>query len=174
MSSRRPVIVIFGAAVWPGGRPSPSLARRIAYAAKAADADPDALILCSGAAARGEPSEASVMARVLREQGLHPRRLVLDEASRDTLQSAAAAARLVRREGAGACIVCSDAYHLPRIRLLLGALGVRTRAGPTLPGHGGAGWAHWLFMTARELAAIPYDLVLALARRPALLREPAG
>jgi len=174
VNSGAPVIVIFGAAVWPGGRPSPSLARRIAYAAQAAGADPDALILCSGAAARGLPSEASVMARVLEEQGLHPHRFVLDESSCDTLQSAAVAARFVRAQGASACLVCSDAYHLPRIRLVMAALGVRTRAGPTLPGHGGAGWRRWLFMSLREVPAIPYDVVLALAQRRTLLQEPAG
>ena len=40
----RPAIVIFGAAVRPDGRPSPSLLRRIGYGLKAAHAHPEATL----------------------------------------------------------------------------------------------------------------------------------
>jgi uncharacterized SAM-binding protein YcdF (DUF218 family) len=161
----RPAIVIFGAAVMPDGRPSPSLLRRIAYGLKAAAEHPDAPILCSGGVGRAGPSEASIMARVLRGQGVDPDRLVLDEASLDTLQSMIAAARFVRRRGRGGAVVCSDRYHLPRIRLMLGALGVATVSGPTNPGLDGARRRYWIRMHLREALAIPYDLGIVLARR---------
>jgi uncharacterized SAM-binding protein YcdF (DUF218 family) len=163
------LIVLFGAAVWPDGRPSPTLARRIAYAARASADAPEALILCSGAAGRFGPSEASVMAAALIARGVAPDRLVLDEASRDTLQSVVATARTLRDGGYGRCIVCSDRYHVPRIRLLLAALGVRAEAGPVAPGHGGAGRRHWTCMQLREALAIPYDLAIVLTRRRSLL-----
>ena len=169
-----PVIVVFGAAVRPDGTPSPSLARRIAYAARAAEAHPDAPILCSGASDGRGPSEASVMAGVLTARGVSPERLVLDEASVDTLQSVIAAARLVRLRGLGGCIACSDRYHIPRIRLLLGALGVASAPGPLAPGRAGVGWRAWAFMRLREAAAIPYDLAIVLVRRRALLAAIAA
>jgi uncharacterized SAM-binding protein YcdF (DUF218 family) len=168
-----PAIVIFGAAVTPDGRPSPTLARRIGYAARAALERPDAPILCSGAAGPQGPSEASVMAQVLARREIDPARLTLDEASRDTLQSAIAAARFVRHEGLEGCIVCSDRYHIPRIRLLLGALGVKTEPGPLAAGRGGAPFVHWTGMRLRESVAIPYDLALVLAQRRRFLRAIA-
>ncbi|HEY8617324.1 YdcF family protein [Phenylobacterium sp.] len=162
-------IVIFGAAVRADGRASPALARRIGYGLQAALADPQALVLCSGAVGRHPPSEAAVMAAALRARGVPDARLVLDEASRDTLQSVLAAARFLQARGLSRCVVCSDRYHILRIRLLLAALGVRAEVGPLLPGRGGARFAHWWKMRLREVLAIPYDLAIVLWRRRSLL-----
>ena len=146
--------------------------RRIGYAAQAAADNPQAVIFCSGGVGRHPPSEASIMAQVLATLGVGQDRLVLDEESTDTLQSAAAAARFLRSRGACTCIVVSDRYHLPRIRLVLAALGVQAHPGPTRAGHGGAGWRGWLRMQLRELPALPYDVILAALRRRSLLAEP--
>ena len=105
------------------------------------------------------------MAQVLGGQGVASDRLVLDESSLDTLQSVIAAARFVRQRGRDGAVVCSDRYHLPRIRLMLGALGVATVAGPTKPGLDGVRRRYWLRMHLREALAIPYDLGIVLARR---------
>ena len=169
----RPAIVIFGAAVRPDGRPSPSLLRRIGYGLKAAQVHPDAPIFCSGGIGRAGPSEASIMARVLRGQGMAADRLVLDETSLDTLQSVVAAARFVRRSGRDGVIVCSDSYHQPRIRLMLGVLGVAAEAGPTAPGLAGARLTTWLRMHLREALAIPYDVGIVIARRREFLGKIA-
>jgi vancomycin permeability regulator SanA len=167
-------IVIFGAAVRPDGRPSQSLARRIGYGLKAAQTWPGAPILCSGGVGRAGPSEASVMAERLTACGVDAARLVLDETSLDTLQSVLAAARFVRGRALASCVVVSDRYHIPRIRLLLGALGVATAAGPLAPGRGGAPLRHWTRMRLREGLAIPYDLGIVLTRRRRLLAEIAA
>jgi uncharacterized SAM-binding protein YcdF (DUF218 family) len=173
MESAR-AIVIFGAAVRADGRPSPALARRIGYAVEAAAALPAATIFCSGAAGPVGPSEASVMAAGLQAHGVDRARLVLDEDSRDTLQSAVAAARFLRSRGLSRAVVCSDRYHIPRIRLLLGALGVATVAGPLLPGRGGTRRAYWMRMRLREALAIPYDLAIVLVRRRSFLAAVGG
>jgi uncharacterized SAM-binding protein YcdF (DUF218 family) len=162
------LIVLFGAAVRADGRPSPALARRIAYAAGAAADAPDAAVLCSGAAGKAGPSEASVMARELAQRGVANDRLILDEDSVDTFQSVLAAARLMRLGGYERLIACSDGYHLPRIRLLFAALGRAAEAGPVTHGQGGG---HRLYMALREAAAIPYDLAIVLTRRARLLAE---
>lgn len=167
-------IVIFGAAVRSDGRPSASLARRIGYGLSAAQALPQAPIFCSGGVGKVGPSEASIMAERLAACGVDPARLVLDEASLDTLQSVVAAACFVRSRSLAGCIVCSDRYHIPRIRLLLGALGVLAAPGPLAPGRGGAGLRHWTRMRLREGLAIPYDLGIVLARRRRFLAEIAS
>lgn len=166
-----PAIVIFGAAVRPDGRASPSLARRVGYGLSAALAQPEAPVFCSGGIGRFGPSEASLMADLLVGAGLAPHRIVLDEVSTDTLQNVTAAARFIRAEGLSGAVACSDGYHLPRIRMLFGTLGIVARPGPIPPGPAGAPLAYWLRMSLREAAAYPYDLAVALARRRELLTE---
>jgi len=167
-----PLIAIFGAAVLRSG-PSPSLLRRIGYGLEAARAHPQAPVLCSGGRGRFGPAEAAVMVERLLAAGVAPERLIPYQASLDTLQSVAVAARWARRLGASRVVVCSDAYHVPRIRLMLGVLGVASAAGPRLPGRGGASLRHWLRMSLREGLAIPYDLAIVLVRRRELTADPA-
>ena len=164
-----PLIVIFGAAVLQDGRPSWALTRRIHYGRAAALEHPEAPILCSGGVGRHEPSEASVMAQVLETHGVAAERLVVDEASLDTLQSVVAVLRLVRRAEHPRVIVCSDGYHLPRIRLMLGALGITAVAGPSPRGAYDASRWHRVTMALREAVAIPYDLAIVLWLRRALI-----
>ena len=114
------------------------------------------------------------MARVLRGQGVAADRMVLDEASLDTLQSVIAAARYARRSARDGLIVCSDGYHQPRIRLMPGVLGVATEAGPTARSLAGTRLAPWLRMYLREALAIPYDLGIVIARRREFLAAIAA
>lgn len=162
-----PLIVIFGAAVRADGRPSAALLRRIGYGLQAAHAWPDAQVLCSGGVGRAGPSEASVMIEALRREGVAGRRLIPDEDSLDTLQSVAVAARQARALGSPFVAACSDGYHLPRIRLTLAVMGVRSVPGPR-DGPAGGRW-HRLGMALREVPAIPYDVVLAAAQKRRLL-----
>lgn len=162
-----PLIAIFGAAVLSDGRPSAALLRRIGYGWRAAEAHPGADLLLSGGVGRHGPSEASIMAERLAARGLPAARMILDEASLDTLQSVVVASRLARERDA-AILVCSDGYHIPRIRLMLGALGVPSTAAPSPRGPFGPSLGHRVGMGLRECAAIPYDLAIVLARRGGL------
>lgn len=158
-----PLIVIFGAALRPDGRPSAALMRRIGYGAQATETWPGATVLCSGGVGRAGPSEASVMVAELTAQGLPSARLAADHASLDTLQSVLVAVRTAREGGHPFVVACSDGYHLPRIRVMLAILGVRSVAGP----QGGARgpWSHRIRMGLREAVALPYDAAIVLWRR---------
>lgn len=162
--AERALIAIFGAAVGPSGRPSAALLRRIQAGARAARAYPDAPVFCSGGVGRYGPSEASVMARILESREVGRERLILDEDSLDTLQSAVAAARLARAQGA-TVVACSDAYHLPRIRMTLAVLGASSVAGPRIDGPYAATLGHRWRMGLRECVALPYDLAIVIGRR---------
>ncbi|MEW5686178.1 MAG: YdcF family protein [Pseudomonadota bacterium] len=157
-----PLIVIFGAAVGPDGRASPALLRRTAFGAEAAAQHPVAPILCSGGVCRPGPSEASLIADELVRAGVAAGRLILDELSCNTQQNVEAAAAEVARGGHPYVVACSDAYHLPRVRLLLRLAGVASRPGPV---RSGPPLVHGLGMTLRESLAIPHNLALVLARR---------
>lgn len=163
MSEAAPLIVIFGALVRPDGSPSAALLRRIGYGFEAAQAYPDAPILCSGGVCRpGAPSEASIMGRGLAERGIGSGRLILDECSLTTIQNVAAAASQASAGGHPFVVACSDGYHMPRIRLLLALQGVKSR-----PGAGGerAPFRHGLGMGLRECLAAPHNLAQVMARR---------
>lgn len=161
-----PLIVIFGAAVRRDGRPSSALLRRIAHGLDAARTHPDSPVLCSGGALRAGPTEASIMAQVLADRGVAKARLILDERSLNTLDNVAAATAQVTLGGHPYVVACSDAYHLPRIRLLLAVYGVRSRP---WPGRDQAPWGHGAAMGLREALAIPHNLarVMLRGRRPA-------
>ena len=73
-----PAIVIFGAAVRPGGRPSGALRRRVEAALAFGARHPDALYVPTGGLGDHPPAEAEVMAALLRAAGVadgpHPGR----------------------------------------------------------------------------------------------------
>jgi uncharacterized SAM-binding protein YcdF (DUF218 family) len=157
----RTLLVLFGAAVRADGSPSPTLARRIGYAAAVAEADPSTDLFCSGAAGQVGPSEASVMAEML-AGSVSASRLHLDEASVDTLQTVRAAASFFRANGYDHCLSCTDAYHQPRVRMLFALYGIRCRP-IRLPARGARQLR--LKMGVREVAALPYDLVAGIGAR---------
>ena len=119
-------------------------------------------ILCSGGHGPRGPSEAAIMAGRLAAAGVDPQRLLLDEESLSTLANVTAAARQVADGGHPHVVACSDAYHLPRIRLLLRLAGVACEVGP--PGQGPP-LGHQLAMSLREAAAIVHNLASVLTTR---------
>ncbi len=160
------VIVIFGAAVRPGGRPSTTLHRRVEAAATFGARFAAPLFLPTGGVGRFGPSEASVMAQLLKTRGVLPERVLLEETGTDTLSSAYAVARLLRdRTIAAPVFAASSLYHVPRCVLLLRTFGVAARAAgpPFVPA--GSRWATRCYWWLREAAALPYDAVLAACLR---------
>lgn len=158
---KRRLCVVFGAAVRPDGSASPTLARRVGYAAALAEGDPAIDLFCSGGVGRYPPAEAEVMAALL-EGAVAPGRIILDTESGDTLQTVRAAAALVRRAGYAECLACTDPYHQPRVRMLFALYGIRCR--PVAFAHRGPARLR-RSMRLREAAAIPYDLVAGLGAR---------
>lgn len=150
------MIVVFGAAVRADGRPSGALAGRIALARQLVGRWPRSIVFCSGAIGREGPSEASVIAQALRDV-IAADRLVLDEMSRDTLQTARAAADHARATGIARVIACTDNWHQPRARMLLRLFGVS--AGGARLDHGHRPARRRARAYVRELLALPYDAV---------------
>lgn len=156
--SARTLVVVFGAAVRPDGKASPALARRVGYAAAIAQTDPSVDLFLSGGIGTYPPSEAQVMADMLKG-AVSAERLILDEVSRDTLQTVQAAAAYYRQHDYATIQICTDAYHQPRVKMLFRLMGFTTRPvqivarGPR---------RLQVKMWARELAAIPYDAVAGI------------
>jgi vancomycin permeability regulator SanA len=159
-------ILIFGAAVRPDGTPGATLRHRVETALAAAQGDPEALFIPSGAVGRHGGSEASVMAGILLKSGVHNNRILLEETGYDTLSSVRAFHRLLREQKApGRVMVATSLYHLPRCLTLLCIFGISAhRCAPVLEPAPASLWKRW-YWRLREVPALPYDAGLALWAR---------
>jgi len=136
------IVLVFGKHC-AGGVPDADFLARIERARTLADAGATRLLLLGG----GEhPTEAEVAARELRQRGLPAAvQLVLEDASRDTLENLRHALGLLG-EGAAPVALLSNRYHLARCLLLADCVG---------------------------LAAVPCAAEARFGFRPALLGEAA-
>lgn len=160
----RHVVLILGCAVHPGGVPSPALRRRVQLALETARGKAQVRFMPVGGQGRFGPAEAEVMRRLLVEAGVNDAEISAVPEGDNTIRSLRASWPVLCRElaGGGAVYVCSDAYHVPRCRLILRVWGLRTRPGAR--GGPAPGFRRAL-MRARELPAIGKDLILALVWR---------
>jgi uncharacterized SAM-binding protein YcdF (DUF218 family) len=71
-------------------------------------------------------------------------------------------------EDRGMIHVCSSTYHIPRCRMLLAMLGLRTEPVPLPTDRPALGTGQWLYYVAREAAALPYDAIVMAVKRPFL------
>lgn len=128
-------ILILGAAVWPGAEASPTLSRRTATAADLWHSGVACVIVPCGGVGRHPPSEAKVMQRLLLQADVPPGAIHLEDKSKNTVENIAFAKRILDRMDIQSVIIVSDAYHLPRARLLARRAGLHVRsASPSLRG----------------------------------------
>jgi uncharacterized SAM-binding protein YcdF (DUF218 family) len=158
------VIIVFGAAVRPDGRPSQTLRHRVEAAARFGQNFARPLFIPTGAKGRYGDAEASVMARQLIDAGFSAASIHEERTGTDTLSSVRAVTRMLA--GMTACrapvYACTSAYHLPRCLVLLRLAGVPARACPPPPVPAAMRiWMRW-YWRLREAPALPYDALLML------------
>ncbi|MEZ5684592.1 MAG: YdcF family protein [Paracoccaceae bacterium] len=143
--------LILGAAVWPGGQPSPTLRRRCRHAAGLFRAGQVTRIICCGGLGRHPPAEAEVMAAILRAEGVPEAAIVQEGRSSTTWENIACARALCPDLAETEVVLVSDGYHAPRARLIARAQGLRARA--DCPAPEGLSRARRLRAALREAAA---------------------
>lgn len=157
----RPAIVIFGAAVRPGGRPSNTLRLRVEAALRLGQTLRRPLYLASGGLGLHPPAEAVVMAALLHEAGVAAADILVDDGADDTLASVRRAAALLRGRGhRGAVYAATSAYHLPRCLLLLRLAGLAARPCPPPRVPAATSQLKRWRWRLREVAAVPWDLLM--------------
>ena len=157
------VIVIFGAAVRPDGRPSETLRHRVEAAARFGRRFAAPLFIPTGAKGRYGDAEAIVMARLLREAGYSSAAIRPETTGTDTLSSVRAVLPMLPAEAE--VYAATSAYHLPRCRLLLRLAGVPARACPPPPIPAATQVTKRWYWRLREAPALPYDAALVLLLR---------
>ena len=157
------IIIIFGAAVRPGGMPSQTLHHRVEAAVRFGTRFTRPLFIPTGAKGRHGEAEAVVMARLLSQAGFPDTAILTEETGTDTLSSVRAVRRLIPADyPVGGIYAATSAYHLPRCLLLLRLAGIRARACPPPPVPAASRrWVRW-FWRLRETPALPYDAMLML------------
>lgn len=119
-------MIICGAKVWENG-PSPVLQKRIDAAVTYYSDHPDLLIIASGGRGSDEPvSEAECIKNELLSAGIPEQNIRMEDRSRNTFENLSCSRALLEQEGLDreAVVIVSNHFHLARIRLLAGRLGL--------------------------------------------------
>lgn len=144
------VIVVPGAGLERGGRPSLSMLRRVEQAARLYARGLAPKLICSGGVSPGSSrSEASVCAEILQRGGVPAEAILLEEESRSTEANARNSLALIRANGWRRVILVSDGYHLLRARWLFERIGQPVLTSPAADPPPG----HLLWNALREAAA---------------------
>ena len=119
-------IVVLGFQLAPDGSMRPELTERLRTALRSAEKYPNAWVVCTGggtAAENDSVTEAGKMAEWLTENGLDPRRLLVEDRSLTTAQNAVYTFDLLaeRAPGVRALAIVSSDYHIATGNLLFGA-----------------------------------------------------
>ncbi len=123
-------IVILGSAVWPGGRPSPSLYARTQHAIELYRAGYAARMILCGGVGQYPPAEAEVMRQLAIAAGVPSEALFLDDSSHSTEENLAHAKALMDRHGWKSALIVSDPFHLLRAQIIARDLGITAYRSP--------------------------------------------
>lgn len=146
----RPVALVLGALVRPGGVPSPSLKRRALCAADLWHRGEIRAILVSGGGAVGE-TEAEVALRLCHAAGVPSEVLFAEVRARNTFENLQLSLPLLDQLGRGPMILVTDRYHAARALMTARHFGLQAQVScPARPLSAGIVRA-WL----RETAALP-------------------
>jgi len=106
--------VVLGTQVLPGGKPSRTLDARVRHAAGLYAAGRLDRVVVTGGVGKHPPSEAEVMARILREEGVPGEAVRLEDEAESTWDSARLVAAIVAEEGVSEVLVVTDPLHCVR------------------------------------------------------------
>jgi uncharacterized SAM-binding protein YcdF (DUF218 family) len=161
------VIVVLGAAVWPDGRPSPALQRRVLHAVGLLQQGSGAYLLVTGGLGKYPPAEAEVMQRLAVAHGIPTENIVCEDQATSTFASARRCCDILRQRGWARVLVVTDRYHLPRALFAFRSCGL-CAVGSATPGKPARRlWRRWYYYLREGLACLWY-LVRAV---PVLLQR---
>ena len=165
------VIVILGAAVWPGGKPSPTLKRRTLHASSLYKRKRGKKIIASGGLGENPPTEAVVMKQILLADGVEEKDIILDEKSLTTFDSAVNVRKILRQNHYSDVILVTSSYHVVRSLLAFRSLGIKAKASASPEKKGETDYNNLAWLHVREILALPWYVALALFHRIARMKS---
>jgi uncharacterized SAM-binding protein YcdF (DUF218 family) len=167
-SRRTGALIVLGARVREDGTASPALAARVRHAVALFHQGAAPLMVFSGGAWGGGPSEAQVARTLAVSQGVPESACLLEESSRNTHDNAAHTTTLLRARGIAEATVVTDGYHALRARQWFRRHGYEVLVSPA-PVDGRemrrTELCFWLLREAFALAAQPRLLFARAPRR---------
>lgn len=148
-------LLILGAAVRPGGQPSPALERRARHGAELFLKGGYDLILASGGKGDHPPSEAELIANICRQQGVPAEKILLEDRSTTTRENIAFSLPLLSKAGVTEITLVTDYYHLPRALMTAHRQGLRARGSFPRQGLSKTPIHRHLYLILREVLALP-------------------
>lgn len=124
------VAVVLGSQVLPGGRASRTLEARTLRAASLYACGKVEEIIVTGGVGEHPPSEAEVMARILRERDVPERAVILEGEALSTWDSAWLVAEIARGRGVQRVLIVTDPLHCVRTVSAFEEAGLMAVAGP--------------------------------------------
>ncbi|MDP9454449.1 MAG: hypothetical protein CYG60_06895 [Actinobacteria bacterium] len=124
------VAVVLGAQVLPGGEASRVLEARVRHAARLYSGGEVKLLIVTGGTGQHPPSEAEVMARILRREGVPEEVVVLEDRALSTWDSAWLVAKIARQRGIRSVRAVTDPLHCARTIETFREAGLRAVAEP--------------------------------------------
>ncbi len=123
-------VVVLGAQVLSGGRPSGTLRARTRHAARLYAQGEVGLVIPTGGVGEHPPSEAEVMSGILREAGVPEEAILPEGEARNTRESARLVAEMVGERGIRNLLVVTDPLHCVRTVGAFRAEGLSVWASP--------------------------------------------
>ena len=141
-------IIVLGAAQY-NGTPSPVLKARLDHAAQLYERKLAPVIMLTGGRQPGDQfTEASAGEAYLLRAGVPASAMQLESQGRNSWQSLAAAARILKQQGRTKVILVSSPYHSYRIERIAHEVGLEGHASPASDAPDKATFAHLLHETA--------------------------
>lgn len=120
---RSDCMVVLGAAVWPGGQPSPALRDRIDRAAELYRQGVSDKVICSGGVGHNPPAEALVCKQILVKAGVAEEDVIMESDTHSTAEQAVRIKEVCDREGFKSIALVTSFYHEKRATQLFRGAG---------------------------------------------------
>jgi uncharacterized SAM-binding protein YcdF (DUF218 family) len=163
------VIIVLGSAVYPGERPSPSLAARTRQAIALYQSGYAPHLIFSGGLGFNPPSEAEAMRRIAINAGVPAEAIVLEDRSHSTEANLANSQAIMNVRGWRTALVVSAPYHLLRAELVAQDLGMSVIGAPARDDPTFAAPHLRIWYTLRESLALLWYYATRLTGEPGWL-----
>jgi uncharacterized SAM-binding protein YcdF (DUF218 family) len=131
--TRFDAIIVLGYPADSDGNPTPEEQARVTEAVEEYEHGVAPRLILTGGAVANRFVEARVMARTAEAQGIPESAIFVEPESRDTIQNACYAERIMKAHGWGSAEVVSSARHLARAGLIFSRLPLKWRVQAALP-----------------------------------------
>ncbi len=156
------VIIVLGAAVSKGGRPSRALRRRVLHGVNLLEEQKASFLLLTGGLGKYPPAEAVVMRDLALASGVPKEKIILEQNGTTTFTNAKHCVGIMRNHNWLHAIVVSDSYHLFRATFVFRYFGVNVIGSAAKGGKQENTSFKWLCYHFREIIAFAWYIILII------------